>query len=69
MKAVAGSVVALAGAMLVAAATVAHAMMLSADRVRDSGAVSVGLAGVVLGLVGLAVFAAGLASDRRDRPR
>jgi hypothetical protein len=69
VKAVAGPVVALAGALLVAAGTVAHTMMLGADRVRDSGAATVGLAGAVPGLIGLGVFAVGLTSDHRDRPR
>jgi hypothetical protein len=66
MKAVAGSVVVLAAAILIAAGVLANSIMLSANRVSDSGAVTVGLAGGALGIVGFAVFALGLAPERRS---
>jgi drug/metabolite transporter (DMT)-like permease len=63
MKALAGSVVILAGAVLGAGGTVANALMLSANR---GGEIGVGMivAGVGLGIIGLAVLVLGLAPDR-----
>jgi drug/metabolite transporter (DMT)-like permease len=63
MRAIAGSVVILAGAVLGAGGTVANALMLSANRGGEMG-VGMIVAGAGLGIIGLAVLAIGLAPDR-----
>jgi len=65
MKAIAGSVVVLAAAALVAAGMVANAPTLSANRGGEAGVLAI-VAGVALGVVGLAALVLGHAPDRRS---
>jgi drug/metabolite transporter (DMT)-like permease len=62
MKALTGSVLVLAGAVLFAAGTVADGMMQSAHRLGNPGAVAL-IAGAVVGVIGLTVFAAYLRAE------
>jgi hypothetical protein len=63
MKTVAGSVVVLAGAVLAAAGTVANALTASANRGGEIGTLAI-VAGIGLGVIGLAAFVLGFATAR-----
>jgi hypothetical protein len=65
MKAVAGSVVVLAGAVLAAAGTVANALTASANRGGEIGTLAI-VAGVGVGVIGLAVFVLAVATGRSN---
>jgi hypothetical protein len=65
MKSIAGSIVVLAAAVLAAGGTTANALTASAGHGGEVGTLAI-VAGLGLGIIGLAAFALGLASDRRD---
>ena len=66
MKAIAGALVVLAGAILLAAGVLASALVKSAGKSDDAWALAA-VSGVALGIVGLAVLALSF-SDRKAPP-
>jgi hypothetical protein len=67
MRAIAGALVVLAGAILLGAGVLANALVRSAGKSDDAwGLAAVG--GVILGIVGLAVLVLSVSSDRKAQP-
>lgn len=68
MKMLAGAVVVLAAAVLIAAGTLADALVQAANRTGDPGALAIVL-GAVAGLIGLAVFILGSQESQTNHHR
>jgi hypothetical protein len=68
MRIVAGAVLCLAGAIVLGAGTVADAIVSAAGKSgHASGSYGIMVGGILLGLVGLVVFVAGLTESRHNR--